>query len=172
VNVDGEELARLLVGSSSDGILTFDTECRYTTWNPMMERITGMGAAQVIGRVAFEVFPFLLEVGTDFHYREALAGRTTRTAEREFTVPETGRRGYYEGIYSPLHARDGRVIGGAAIIRDITDRKLTTAARFEFLARAGETLSSSLDYAATLQQVAQLALSILGDMCIIDIVDG
>src|SRR4051812_4262151 len=168
---DAEELARLLVGSSSDGILAFDTECRYTLWNPMMERISGMPADRVVGQLAFEVFPFLVETGEDTYFRDALAGRTVRSDEREFTIPESGRRGYFEGQYSPLH-RDGKVIGGFAIIRDITERRLNTVARFEFLARAGETLASSLDYEATLRQVAQLALPILGDMCVIDIVEG
>ncbi|GAB2503797.1 ATP-binding protein [Lysobacter humi (ex Lee et al. 2017)] len=43
--------------------------------------------------------------------------------------------------------------------------------RLAFLARAGEVLAGSLDYAQTLQQVARLAVSELGDMCIVDIVE-
>ena len=47
------------------------------------------------------------------------------------------------------------------------------AQRFSFLAEAGEALASSLDYEQTLRQVALLALPILGDMCIVDVVaDG
>ncbi len=44
------------------------------------------------------------------------------------------------------------------------------ARRFAFLAEAGEVLSSSLDYEHTLREVARLAVPILGDMCIVDIV--
>src|SRR5918998_2836899 len=43
--------------------------------------------------------------------------------------------------------------------------------RFAFLARAGEVLASSLDYAQTLQDVARLAVPTLGDLCIVDIVE-
>lgn len=43
--------------------------------------------------------------------------------------------------------------------------------RLAFLASAGEVLSSSLDYAQTLQHVAQLAVPELGDVCIVDIVE-
>lgn len=166
------DLASMLVASSSDGILAFDTDCRYTLWNPTMERISGMPADRVVGRVAFELFPFLVDTGEDAHFREALAGRTVRAADREFTIPESGKRGYFEGQYSPLRDAEGRIVGGFAIIRDITERKLDAAARFEFLARASETLASSLDYEATLKQVAQLALPILGDVCIVDMIEG
>jgi len=52
-----------LIDSSVDGILAFDPDLRYTVWNTGMERITGMGAADVLGRHALEVFPFLREIG-------------------------------------------------------------------------------------------------------------
>jgi PAS domain S-box-containing protein len=44
--------------------------------------------------------------------------------------------------------------------------------RLELLARAGELLASSLDYETTLRHVARLALPELGDLCIVDIVEG
>src|SRR5688572_28655170 len=47
-----------------------------------------------------------------------------------------------------------------------------TIQRLAFLAAAGELLASSLDYAHTLQEVARLAVPTLGDMCIVDVVEG
>ena len=44
--------------------------------------------------------------------------------------------------------------------------------RLAFLASAGEVLSSSLDYAQTLQDVARLAVPMLGDLCIVDVLEG
>jgi serine phosphatase RsbU (regulator of sigma subunit)/PAS domain-containing protein/anti-sigma regulatory factor (Ser/Thr protein kinase) len=55
----GRLLARMLedrrrlgeiVGTTSDGILTVALEGSVTSWNPAMERITGVSAAQVVGR--------------------------------------------------------------------------------------------------------------------------
>ena len=46
-----------------------------------------------------------------------------------------------------------------------------TVERLAFLARAGEVLASSLDYEQTLQAVAQLAVPILADLCIVDVVE-
>jgi PAS domain S-box-containing protein len=45
------------------------------------------------------------------------------------------------------------------------------AARFAFLAAAGELLSSSLDYEQTLQHLARLAVPVLGDLCIVDVIE-
>jgi PAS domain S-box-containing protein len=45
------------------------------------------------------------------------------------------------------------------------------AARFAFLAEAGATLASSLDYEQTLREVARLALPVLGDACIVDMIE-
>ena len=34
------------------------------------------------------------------------------------------RKGFFDGYYSPRHDEKGEVIGGVAIIRDVTDRKV------------------------------------------------
>ena len=47
----------------------------------------------------------------------------------------------------------------------------STNARLAFLAAAGEVLASSLDFHQTLQKVARLAVPILGDLCIVDVVE-
>jgi PAS domain S-box-containing protein len=44
--------------------------------------------------------------------------------------------------------------------------------RSAFLAEAGRQLASSLDYEATLQRVAELAVPTLADWCIVDVVEG
>jgi signal transduction histidine kinase/CheY-like chemotaxis protein len=43
---------------------------------------------------------------------------------------------------------------------------------FAFLAAAGEALSASLDYEQTLRDVARLAVPALGDLCIVDVLEG
>ena len=111
-----------LLDASVDGILAFDAECRYTAWNSAMERISGLSRGQVLGRVAFEVFPFLVETGEDRYFREALAGRSCVAESHRYDVPESGRRGFFDGHYSPLRDEEGRVVGGVGVIHDITAR--------------------------------------------------
>ena len=117
------ELTARIVESSVDGILAFDQDFRYTLWNAGMEQMTGLRRDQVLGRVAPEAFPFLVETGEIECFREVLAGRTARSSDREFRIDQNGRKGWFEGHYSPLHGDDGSVVGGVAVIRDVTERK-------------------------------------------------
>jgi PAS domain S-box-containing protein len=188
----GEAEARLrgLLEGSFDGILGFDLEFRYTIWGSGMERISGVPAARVLGRVAFEVFPFLVETGEDEVFRRVLRGESVRDLERPFRVPESGREGFFEGCYYPVLAASGAITGGMAIIRDVTERKRAEAERaqlahevaareaaeaarrrFAFLAEAGALLAASLDYTTTLASVAELAVPHLADWCLVHIVE-
>ncbi|HVF67858.1 MAG TPA: PAS domain S-box protein, partial [Pyrinomonadaceae bacterium] len=127
------DLQSTLLDASVDGLLAFDAEFRYTAWNSAMERISGMPREQVVGRVAFEVFPFLVETGEDRYFRDALAGRSVVAGARPYNVPESGHRGFFDGHYSPLRDEGGRIVGGVGVVRDITERVEAEAAL-----RAGE----------------------------------
>ena len=122
-NPEPTSLYAELLDASVDGVLAFDQECRYTAWNRAMERISGLTRAQVLGRVAFEVFPFLKETGEDWFFQEALAGRSAVSHARPYSIPESGRRGYFDGHYAPIFDDEGRVKGGLGIVRDVTERK-------------------------------------------------
>ena len=122
-----ELFSRRLLDASVDGILAFDRDCRYTAWNRAMERISGKKSADVLGRNAFEVFPFLKETGEDKCFYEALAGKSSVSENRPYTIPETGREGFFKGFYSPLYDAQDQIAGGIAIIRDITERKRAEA---------------------------------------------
>jgi PAS domain S-box-containing protein len=117
----------LLLDASVDGIVAFDRECRYTAWNQAMERISGLRRAEILGKDAFEVFPFLQQIGEDRFFQEALAGKTVTSKARPYLFPNTSRKGYFEGHYFPLEA-GGKVVGGIGIIHDITEQKLATDA--------------------------------------------
>ncbi|HLO00101.1 MAG TPA: PAS domain S-box protein [Pyrinomonadaceae bacterium] len=112
-----------LIDAGVEGILAFDRECRYIAWNKGMERISGLKREDVLGKSAFEVFPFLRESGEDKLFYAALAGETATSQNKPYTVPESGRAGFYIGHYSPLFDQHHQVIGGIAVIQDITERK-------------------------------------------------
>lgn len=122
---------KCLLEANVDGIIAFDRDCRYTTWNRAMERISGIKREDVLGKRALEIFPCLQETGDEKYYFEALAGRSVVAETRPYTIGKTGKRGYYDGYYSPRHDERGEVIGGVAIIRDVTDRQLTEATALE-----------------------------------------
>src|SRR5678809_1248759 len=90
---------KCLLEANVDGIIAFDRDCRYTTWNRAMERISGVKREDVLGKCAFEIFPCLQETGEDQFYRDALAGRSVVGDNRPFTGGPNGRRGYFDGYY-------------------------------------------------------------------------
>jgi PAS domain S-box-containing protein len=113
-----------LINSSIDGIHAFDLQCRYFIWNPAMERISGKKKDEVLGRCAFDVFPFIKETGGDKYFYEALSGKNIVAKDRPYVIPETGKKGFFEGHYAPLHDEQNNIIGGLAIVRDTTESKL------------------------------------------------
>jgi len=122
-NSDMRTLFERIINSSVDGILAFDGDYRYTVWNPGMERITCVKKENALGRPISAVFPAFEETKENRFFSETLSGKTVIARERPYSVPETGRKGYFEGHFSPLRNDAGEPIGGLGIIRDITDRK-------------------------------------------------
>ena len=118
-----KEFTEQLISSSVDGVLAFDYKHRYTVWNPGMERMTGMGAADVLGKEAHEVFPFLEDIGEMDVQRATLAGERPKTQDQPYTVPATGQEGFFSANYAPLYDDAGGIVGGLAMVRDTTARK-------------------------------------------------
>src|SRR6476620_2972919 len=122
---------KCLLEANVDGIIAFDMDCRYTLWNRAMDEFSGVKREDVLGRSAFELFERLKETGEDKYYLAAIAGKTVVAEARPYNIPETGRSGFFDGYYSPRHDENGSVIGGVAIIRDVTDRKRAEATAME-----------------------------------------
>jgi signal transduction histidine kinase/PAS domain-containing protein/ActR/RegA family two-component response regulator len=70
----------------------------------------------------------------------------------------------------PVRGDDGEVELVVNVFRDVTTSRRAALHR-EFLARAGQELASSLDYAATLATVARLAVPTIADWCAVDVVE-
>jgi PAS domain S-box-containing protein len=83
---------------------------------------------------------------------------------------ETGERRWRLVKAAPLHSPGGELLA-VSVIEDVTEAK-EAELRQRFLAQAGETLASSLDYEETLQRVARLAVPGLADWCAVDVVDN
>ena len=122
---------KCLLEANVDGIIAFDREFRYTTWNRAMERISGVKREEVLGKCAFDLFPCLKATGEDKYYFDALAGNSVVAENRPYTIAQSGCKGFLDGYYSPRHDEKGEVIGGVAIVRDVTDRKIPEAAMLD-----------------------------------------
>jgi PAS domain S-box-containing protein len=71
---------------------------------------------------------------------------------------------------APLHDDEGRPVASVMIIEDITRARIAEL-RDRFMARASETLMSSLDYQETLRNVAWLAVPEIADWCAVELID-
>jgi len=116
-----------LLASLGEGIILYDTELRYRLWNPFMEELTGLPAAEVLGRRAVEVFPHLREHGVDRLLVRALAGEAIHAPDVPYHVPASGRRGWVRATYRPHRDAEGRILGVLGIVRDITQGKQAEA---------------------------------------------
>ena len=70
---------------------------------------------------------------------------------------------------SPRFSTTGTLLGYIGSTLDITDIK-QAGERLAFLAEASEALSASLEYEVTLERFARLAVSMMADYCLIDLV--
>jgi PAS domain S-box-containing protein len=69
-----------------------------------------------------------------------------------------------------LHDDEGRAIASVMIIEDITGERIAEL-RDRFIARASETLMSTIDYQETLSNVAWLAVPEIADWCAVELID-
>ncbi len=120
---ESEKFLRTVIADAKEGIIVYDRDMRITLWNRFMEELTGLGAPEVIGKNAFELFPFHQQNGIDLLINQALAGTTTESPDFEFNIPSTGHSGWARGVYSPNYDAHGKIIGVIGIVRDVTERK-------------------------------------------------
>ena len=145
-----KQLLERLINSSVDGIFAFDRDCFFTVWNPGMERIFGVSAKQTLGKHAFNACPFLKELGEDANFAAALKGEKRISRDKSYTIPGTSRPRYFEGFYGPmLDLHSSEVIGGLAIIRDVTERKLAEDAKRISESRYEELFENAYDMVYT-----------------------
>ena len=121
--LQNELLLSQMLDASVEGLLAFDRECRYLAWNKGMERIAGLKREDVLGKCAFDLFPFLKETGEDQYFHAALAGEAATSDNLPYAVPETNRAGFFKAFYSPLYDQQAKIVGGIAVVHDITERK-------------------------------------------------
>jgi PAS domain S-box-containing protein len=54
-----------IIANANEGIVVYDKDLKYIVWNPFMEDLTGLTAAQVLGKKALNLLPHLVEQGID-----------------------------------------------------------------------------------------------------------
>jgi PAS domain S-box-containing protein len=106
---------------------------------------------------------------------EELPGSRVRAGERNAApllvrnvVKATGEERWLLNKATPIRDPEGRLVGVANVIEDVTEAKRAELAQ-RLLAEASEVLASSLDYETTLQRVAAVAVPDFADWCGLDV---
>jgi PAS domain S-box-containing protein len=138
--LDARLMYEQVLENSRDGHFAFDCSGRYTFWNAAMERFSGFTKAEVLGKNAREVLPFLTKAGEEQLLPRILSGEKISSGEQPFAIPEKGKSGFFEAHHAPLTLPNGAVAGGFAVVRDVTAQKRAqtqlweTEARFKSMA--------------------------------------
>jgi PAS domain S-box-containing protein len=112
-----------IVDSSNDAIIGKTLEGEITSWNRAAERIFGYSAAEMVGRSVFTLIPDEHHAAERDVLERLSRGEAIQNAEVE-RVRKDGRRIWISLSVSPLRDPTGRIVGVAAIKRDVTDEKL------------------------------------------------
>jgi PAS domain S-box-containing protein len=129
-----------VVGSSSDGIFAVGPDLQVRSWNPAMERLVGLPAADAVGRHCCQVFRPLGEDGEP-KFGAACPGRAGAFNEAVSLrlVGDGGPDRWLTATFSPLSA------GGYVVIaRDVTERKRLDDEKADFLATVSHELRTPL----------------------------
>jgi PAS domain S-box-containing protein len=116
-----------IIDSAKQGIIVYDLSLRYRVWNPFMEQITGVKAADVLGKTPLEVFPFLEGSGVLERLQTILKGKTADSVEFPFHIETTGKSGWTSDSSAALSNATGEVIGVIGIVQNLTEQRETQA---------------------------------------------
>ncbi len=173
-----------LFASIRDAVVVVSAESgEIALWNPAAVELFGYSPSEVLGRPLPELI-FDLE-----HTREwplALAGTPSPEPVELFAHHKDGAEVCVELTLNNVAERNFVV----AVVRDISERRLSEEERIErireqvaneefaaaqrrmsVLAEASRLLDASLDYEATLQEVAHVAVRTLADWCIVHLLE-
>lgn len=158
-------VARAVLESMADGVLTLDWEKKITSFNPAAEQITGWRAEDAIGRTCSEVMrarylcPGVDEPGGCAENCPLLSLLANQELmERGVTVEghavhKSGDPRYLSSTYSVVADR-GDLLGAVVLFRDITEKKRLEEMKSDYAAALSHDLKTPLTamkgYAVTL----------------------
>jgi len=121
-----QHFAEYLIANTSDAIVYADSEGTIRVWNPGAVRIFGFTEAEALGRSLDIIIPANLRERHWQGYRATMQTGQSRYADGQLlSVPairKDGTRISIEFTIAPFADGTGRMIGIAAIMRDVTAR--------------------------------------------------
>lgn len=120
-----EWLCTRLVADSRDAVIFADPEGVIRLWNTGAAELFGYQPFEALGRPLDLIIPENLRVRHNQGYRQVMASGASKYTKELLAVPglaKDGRRLSLEFTITLIRNEEGRILGAAAIIRDVTDR--------------------------------------------------
>jgi PAS domain S-box-containing protein len=164
------ELLEALFRDGGIGVAFFDRDGRYERVNDRLAAMHNLAPEDHIGRPVEDVVPDIAAA-----VRASLAEAVARA--EAVTTEITGEMADKPGVprtwnanIVPVRGDDDEILGCAAIVIDVTERKRAEA-RAALIAEAATLLDTSLDLETTVRTLCAIAVPRLADWCAIDL-DG
>jgi PAS domain S-box-containing protein len=170
---ESETMLAGILAIAADAIITVDEAQHIVHFNRGAEEIFGYRAEELIGRHLNVLIPARFHNVHSEHVASfAAAGETARQMghRREVSGVRKGGAEFPAEASIAKIGEPGRRLF-AVVLRDVTERRRGEQNE-RFLSNAGAALAGSLDLDATLRTVASLPVPWLGDICLLDIVEG
>jgi len=172
-------LSHSLVNQTPLGIAVFDNDLRWVGVNPALERMNGVPEEAVLGRRVADVLPDLDVQAIESRMRHVL--ETGEPLLDQQTVGHTQAhvldRAYSES-YHRIEDTDGRVLGLAMAVLDITERMRAAAEvaqarrRLSVIADAGVRIGTTLDLRQTARELADVVVPHVADLAAVDVLES
>jgi PAS domain S-box-containing protein len=121
-----EWLAQTVVREAADAIVVADPDGTIQLWNTGAANVFGYSAVEAVGESLDLIIPEKLRERHWKGFRQTMAAGITRYGDTLLSVPATHRDGHRLSIeFSVALLRDevGRIVGIAAIMREVTKRR-------------------------------------------------
>ncbi len=173
-------LTTRLISQSPIGLAVVDTDLRYITVNPALERINGLADAEHVGRPVREAIPFLDTDAVESAMREVLETGVP-ILDREFvghTPAHRDEERAWSVSFYRLETSNGEVLGLATSVVEVTERHRATSEvararqRLALVADASLRVGTTLDLDQTARELAEVSVPQLADVAAVDVLDS
>ena len=112
-----------VITNAAEGVVVYDTQKRFRSWNVFMENMTGFAHDEVLGRRAADVFPHLQTSGVVDSLEKVLTTGDPQRYVSFYCSERTRREMWISGRHAPLRNARNEIIGVIALISDITHQR-------------------------------------------------
>jgi PAS domain S-box-containing protein len=173
-------LSTRMIAQSPIGLAVLDTDLRYVSVNPTLERLNGVPAEDHLGRTMGEVLPQIDVEGTEAAMRQVL--ETGVSLVDRLTVGRTPAdpdedHAWQVSLYR-LEDAVGTVLGVAASVVDVTEQHRAAVEaeearrRLALIADASARIGTTLELDRTARELAEVAVPELADIAAVDLLEA